>query len=220
MAFTDKITSEHADKPKFVATVSVTTQQSVDLINLCNQFPSVYDVNTAVGNQLDVVGQWVNVSRQLTVPLTGVYFTLDTAGLGLDSGILMGPFDPSTGLTSLPDNYYRLIIQAKILDNHWDGSKSQAYALANIVYAAYGYNLFIVDNSNLTMDLGLLGPTAPPPIVQALLTSGKLNLKPAGIHINNYIFQAVPGPLFALDLNNSFFAGLDTGHLAVFVTNP
>lgn len=219
MAFTDKITSEHADKPKFVATVSETTQHSLDIINLCNQFPAIYDVDTAVGTQLDVVGQWVNVSRQLTVPLTDVYFTLDTANLGLDAGILMGPFDPSTGLVSLPDTYYRLIIKAKILNNHWDGSKAQAYSLADIVFASYGYHIFIVDHSDLSMDLGLLGPTAPPPIIQALFVSGKLNVKPAGIRINNYIFQAVPGPLFALDLNNSFFAGLDTGHFAVFVPN-
>jgi len=219
MPFTDKITSQHADKPNFVSMVEKTTKHSADLIALCQQFPSVYDVDTAIGGQLDTVGKWVGATRQLSIPLSGVYFTLDTADLGVDKGILLGPFDPTTGLTILPDEYYRLVIKSKILNNHWDGSKSQAYAIADIVFASYGYHLFIVDHSDLTMDLGLVGDTPPIPIVIALLTTGKLNLKPAGIRINSYLYQAAQGPLFALDLNNSFFAGLDTGHFSVFVPN-
>jgi hypothetical protein len=69
------------------------------------------------------------------------------------------------------------------------------------------------------MQLGLIGSGPPVPIVQALFTSGKLNLKPAGIKLAAYVTQAAHGPLFALDLNTSNFAGLDTGYLANFVFN-
>jgi hypothetical protein len=57
------------------------------------------------------VGIWVGISRFLKTPLSGVYFSLDVFP-GLDQGTLQGPFDPTTGLTVLPDDSYRM---AKII---------------------------------------------------------------------------------------------------------
>jgi len=216
--YTNLITAEHSDKQKFYATVSLSCQPPVDLINFLSSVTSLYDIDTAIGTQLDVVGQWIGKARQLAIALTGVYFTLDT-GPGLDSGILQGPFDPSTGLTALPDNYYRLLLKAKILNNQWDGSKPTAYYLSDLLFGPFGYNLFIQDNSDMSMVLGLIGAGTPPTIIAAMFTSGMLNLKPAAVKIAGYAYQAVTGPLFALDMNNTNFAGLDTGYLATYIFN-
>ena len=67
------ITSEHADKSNFAATVALRCQPYVDLINFYQSVTSDYDLDTAIGTQLDVVGQWVGISRYLPVPLVGVY---------------------------------------------------------------------------------------------------------------------------------------------------
>ena len=57
--YTDRITSEHADKPRFVATVETTAQPLADTSWLEQNYYLYYDVDLAVGTQLDVIGVWV-----------------------------------------------------------------------------------------------------------------------------------------------------------------
>ena len=216
--YTDKITSEHDDKPKFFQVVSTSCQPSADLSSIYDLIPGLYDVDVAVGSQLDVVGQWVGVSRNLETPLAGVYFSFDTLLLGFDEGIWKGPFDPDTGITVLPDEFYRLVIKARILNNAWNGSTEDAYTLSNLVFSALGYQIYIEDPSNLTMRLGLIGPGPPAPIVQSLLVSGKLDIKPICVRISEYFYQSAEGPIFAFDINDgTLFGGLDMGSWAIVI---
>lgn len=217
--YISNITSEHVDKPNYVAMVTASCQPSADLVTLYQAIPLLFDVDVAVGEQLDVVGQWVGVSRNLDTPLTGVYFAFDTADVGFDQGVWMGPHDPVSGLTSLPDDYYRVLIKVRILNNHWNGSKPDAYVLVNAIFSVLGYTFFIEDPCNLTVNLGLIGTGPPSGIVQALLTSGKFNIKPATIRIANYIYQTTTGPLFAFDINNAHFSGFDIGGWANIIPN-
>ena len=214
------ITSEYDSKPLFTAMVSASVQPWVDNINLTNVIPMLYDIDQAVGEQLDTVGLWVGISRNLKVPIAGIYFAFDTVGVGFDQGIWQGPFDPSTGLVQLPDEFYRFLLKATILNNVWDGSTSQAYALADIVFQSYGYSIYIEDPANLTMNLGLIGPGTPSPLLLALFIGGYLNIKPAGVHINNYYTQSTSGPIFAFDLNDGvIFGGFDNSSWALVTPN-
>jgi len=205
--YVSKITSEHADKPKLIETVSSTVQPSADLVALYSQIPSLYDLDVAEGNQLDVIGQWVGLSRNLTAPLTGVYFALDSATTGFDAGVWQGPYDPSTGIVALPDDYYRLALRARIVNNSWDGTKEHFYALAQDLFGPSGYTYYIEDLGNLTINIGLLGPNTPPPMLTALLNSGALDVKPVTITINSRVAQQ--GPIFSFDVNSLLFAGFD-----------
>src|ERR1039458_1627914 len=122
------VTSEHIDKPNFIATLTAVLQPLADVQVRLAGMPGIFDLDVAVGDQEDKTGQWVGISRELQEPLTGVYFSLDTVGLGFDQGTWKGPFDPSTYLTALPDDAYRLLLRAKILNNKWDGTIPGAYA--------------------------------------------------------------------------------------------
>jgi hypothetical protein len=217
--YTDLITSEHSSKPKYMNMVGASLQPYVDLLNQLGVMNALYDVDAAVGQQLDVCGQLVGVSRYLDVPLAGVYFAFDTNLVGFDQGVWLGPYDPITGLTTLPDDYYRVLIKVRILNNHWDGSKQSAYTLVNIIFALFGYSFFIEDHVDMTINLGLLGAGAPAAIAQALLTSGKFNVKPATVHISNYIYQNMAGPVFSFDINNTYFGGFDNSAWATMVAN-
>lgn len=128
------VTSEHADKPKFVATLSALVQCFVDLQNVTLQIPFDFDLDVAVGVQLDAVGEWVGISRNVNTPLTGVYFSFDTVALGFDQGVWKGPFDPDTGVVSLDDDTYRLLIRAKIGANNWDGTLGSSAAILNSIF--------------------------------------------------------------------------------------
>jgi len=186
-SYTKLITSEHADKAKFMATVSASFQPFADLLDLYSQVPTLYDVDQAVGAQLDIIGQWVGRNRNLSLPIAGVYFAFDTPGLGFDQGVWLGPYDSATGVVSLSDQYFRLLIKSAIMNNQWNGSLADAYLFAGQVFDAFGYSFVINDYCNLTMSLEIQGPANPPPLVVALLTGGYFDIRPAGILISSYI---------------------------------
>lgn len=240
------ITSEHADKPNFVAWLSAQLQAFADGTAIYGQFTSSYDLDTAVGSQLDVVGQWVGRTRYVAVPLS-VYFSLDTPGLGLDEGIWYESFNPLTGLVALPDEQYRIYLKAMVVANQWDGSIPNAYLAWSTLFSAtqstlllgdgkyllladgaklllnnYASQIFIQDYDDMSMIIGIFG-TAPNAVTLALLTGGYIDLRPEGVRIRGYATPTVNNqPLFGLDVPNELsraLAGLDLGNWAL-ITPP
>lgn len=209
-SYLNLITSEHRDKPNFIATVSAAVQPVADLIETVKAFNQYYDLDVAVGQQLDVCGEWIGRTRFLTIPLVGVYFSLDTVGVGLDEGTWLGPFDPTSGLVALPDDAYRTYLRAVIQANKWDGTIPGAYLAWDALFAGTGFDVIIQDNQDMTMDYGLIGP-APNAVTLALFTGGYLSLKPDGVRVN-FLEPSVPStPFFGLDVENLDIAGLDVG---------
>lgn len=131
--YTSLVTSEHQSAPKFMAMVAAVAQCFVDQINVVQSIPAAFDLDQAVGVQLDAVGLWAGITRQVKTPLN-VYFSLDTANLGFDQGSWQGPFDPSAGLVSLDDDTFRTLIRAKIAANHWDGTLAGSAAVLAILF--------------------------------------------------------------------------------------
>lgn len=128
------ITSEHQPRPKFMATVDLLAGAMADLQNVLLSLPDLYDLDVAVGDQLDTVGLWVGVSRNVKTPLTGVYFSLDDPLLGFDHGVWQGPFDPTTGITVLDDTTFRMLIRTRIQANHWDGTLDSSADIINSIF--------------------------------------------------------------------------------------
>ena len=75
--FTGLVTDEHKDKPRYIQTVSFTTQGFADQKALCDISYLLYDLDNAVGSQLDAVGIWVGLSRFIALDV-GQYFSWDT----------------------------------------------------------------------------------------------------------------------------------------------
>lgn len=57
--YTDRITNYHAGKPKFFAHVDLSTRPLSDVSDAMSRLIPDFDIDTAVGVQLDVVGEWV-----------------------------------------------------------------------------------------------------------------------------------------------------------------
>jgi hypothetical protein len=207
------ITSEHRGKEKFEATVVAGVSPFSKLQEVMLGLPADFDIDSAVGVQLDAVGAWIGRSRRIDTPLVGVYFTWDDlASDGWDSGIWKGPFDPDSGLVDLPDDSYRVLLKAKIAANSWDGTIPGAYAIWATVFT--NSQLVIQDNQDMSMVVGIAGQ--PLSIVdQALLTNGYIPLKPEGVRVQYYAIAPAAGALFAWDTDESTaLAGWDTGQWA------
>jgi Protein of unknown function (DUF2612) len=207
--YTKLVASEHSDKPNFMAMVSAALQPIVDLQNLMASFPSAFDVEVAVGTQLDVVGQWVGRSRALTIPINNPYFSLDIDGLGLDESVWLRPFDPATHLVQLPDDAYRILLLAIIGANQWDGTIEGAYSIFDIVFRGFDFQLLINETGVMSISFSISGPLINV-VTKALITDGELITKPAGVHVDGY--NSATLPLFAFDSSTNVYAGFDTGN--------
>lgn len=182
------VTSEHRYKPKFIAMLTEYLQPIADGVAVANSLVTMFDIDTALGLQLDIIGLWVGRSRSLSVPISDVYFAFDD-GPGFDSGILRGVFDPQTQLLFLPDAQYRTLLKATIAANHWDGTIFGAYEAYAIMFGPGGYTMLIIDFQDMSMDLVLGGPV-PDAVTLALFLGGYLSLKPVGVRVRNYIVSA------------------------------
>lgn len=203
------VTGQHRDKASFVETLTTLLRPLADNAALIGGMPALYDIDDAVGQQLDVVGEWVGRSRALSVPLTGVYFSFDDAELGFDQGTWLGPYDPVTGLVSLPDDTYRTLLKATVAANQWDGTVPGAYAIWTIIFGET--QVLIQDGGDMTMLFGIIGP-ALDAVTSALLTGGYLALKPAGVQIVGYLTPSIEDTaFFGFDAETDAVAGFDTG---------
>lgn len=138
MANTDdyigRLSAYHRAKPRFNATVAALCGAAAGVRELYGGMQAAFDLDLAIGAQLDAVGRWVGLDRKVSTPISNVYFSHDIDGLGFDLGVWQGPFDPDSGLTELDDETYRLLLRAKIGANHWDGSLESSAAILNGIF--------------------------------------------------------------------------------------
>lgn len=218
-SYLDLITSEHRPQPNFVATLTALLQPCVDIQAAIASIVPAFDLDTAVGVQLDVLGQWINTSRAVREPIDSVYFSFNVSGLGFNEGAWFETGDPTDSIQSLPDDAYRLYEKARVLNNSWDGSIPDAYAIFDRLFADDGFLLYIFDNGDLTMSLGLAAMDLDA-LTRALFLGGYLDIRPAGVRIKEYIIATAVAPIFALDPDPlaTAYGGLDVGAWATIIT--
>jgi hypothetical protein len=205
------ITSEHSERPRFVATVEACVAPFAKVQDVLRSLPQAFDVDTATGVQLDAVGRWVGIGRRVASPISGVYLEWDndSAPVGWEEGVWKDEFDPDDGLLTLPDESYRLLIKAKIAANHWDGTIPGIYAVWEQVFQ--GSSIIVEDLQDMTMTVGVSG-VALSTLDTKLLLDGYLVVKPAGVRIRDYAIIPVAGVLFAWDFEETeVYGGWEIG---------
>jgi hypothetical protein len=137
----------NADKPKFTATIAATVAPLAALQVALRSLAIVdFDLDTAIGPQLDAIGVRVGRSRELPYPLEGIFFTWDDAARGWDKGIWQGPYSAGYGLYTLDDDTYRRLLRACILANVWDGTVAGAQAVLDAYFTDPDTLVFIQDD--------------------------------------------------------------------------
>lgn len=211
--YLDLITGEHQGQPNFAAAVTALVQGFADnFVLMSATMPTVFDLDTAYQQQLDYTGQWIGASRDISIPLTGIYFAFDSTGLGFDQGTWLGPFDNPDSTTVLPDSAYRLLLKARIALNHWNGNIPGAYAAINGYLNPLGYSMEIVDNQDMTMSYILTYTGAIDAVTSGLYQNGFFDLRPAGVGTAGRYYLMAGVPLFGFDIENSAIQGFDQGY--------
>jgi hypothetical protein len=210
--YLDLIPSANSEKPDFMATVSLNCSVQVRVQNLLASMIPIFDLDTAIGDQLDIIGEWVGISRNVAIPISGVFFTWD--GVDYSVGWDYGTWQPSTApttITVLPDDSYRVLIRAKIAANRWDGTTDGAYAIWEDLFTQF--TILIGDRQDMSYDLAVVGGIVDS-LTRALITGGYIPLKPEGVRVNSYYFPVDSGLVFAWDVENTYLGGWDSGKWA------
>lgn len=213
--YLDLITPYYRGKPVFTATLTAVLDPFANLQIMLGHMPQDFDLDTAIGVQLDAVGLWVGRSRFIPTPIPNIWFSFDDALRGFDLGVWKGPYDSDSGITRLDDETYRIFLRAKIAANQWDGRVETAQAAFNLVFSqSPGTNIFVIDNFDMTMTVGISG-AIPSLLFIALLNQGFLPIKPEGVRINYAITTVTDTPVFGFDVDNQYIGGFDTGSWGV-----
>lgn len=217
--YTGLITNYHAGKPKFVAHVDLSTRPLTDASTALQGLITAFDIDEAIGVQLDVLGEWIGRTRIVSQPISGVYFSFDTDGLGWDQGVWQGPYDPDGGFTSLSDDTYRIVLKAKIAINSWDGQNDSLPSILETALAGSGLKMQIVDNQDMTISVWVFPEVDISQVSLELLAAirqGYLTVKAAGVWAGDIQTPSIETPsvgnrFFGFDMDNEYIAGFDDG---------
>lgn len=149
-----RITPWQSTRPKFTATVSGTLAPFATASVVIAGIPEAYDLDSAVGVQLDATGAWIGRDRNVRLPIPGAYFSVDVAGLGLDEGSLKGPYDGQYGIYQLDDETYRRLLGANIMAKRWDGTVPGAQAAFDAFFIDPATHVFVQDNAQVPYPVG------------------------------------------------------------------
>ena len=217
--YTDLITNYHRGKPLFVDHVDLSTRPLTDTSIALQNLLTAFDIDSAVGVQLDVLGEWIGRTRIVSQPISGVYFSFDTDGVGWDQGVWQGPYDPDAGFTSLSDDTYRIVLKAKIAINSWDGQNDSLPAILETALNGSGLRMQIVDNQDMTISVWVFPEEDISKVSLELIAAikqGYLTVKAAGVWAGDIQTPSIETPsvgnrFFGFDMDNEYIAGFDDG---------
>lgn len=217
--YTELITNYHRGKKLFVEHIDLSTRTISDAANAQAAMLTAFDIDSAVGVQLDILGEWIGRTRIVSQPISGIYFSFDSNDLGWDQGVWQGPYDPDNGFTSLSDEIYRLILKAKIAINIWDGTNESLPEILEAALSGSGLSMQIIDNQDMTISV-LVFPDRDIKDVSleliAAIKQGYLTVKAAGVWAGGSVEQTILTPsvgkkFFGFDMSNDYISGFDDG---------
>ena len=157
------LTSEYRLAPNLNAWLQALLSVGSDTGSLLAGMTEAFDLDLAIGAQLDVAGRILQMPRTV-------------------------PFQPSGSVSPvLDDTTYRLLLYATIANAQWDGTVEALQPLWSQLFP--GGLIRVVDNQNMSATIALSGTFTS--IVQDLITNGFIVPRPMGVQYT-YIFAALP----------------------------
>lgn len=154
--YLDLVPSENREKPKFIAWLTSALEPVDSLKNLADEMYTYFDIDNAVGVQLDIAGYIVGVERNLN-------------------------FQPTVGDPYVSDDdLFRKMIKGKIAKNHWDGTNQDLLDVWESIFD--DVVIILDDNQDMTVDIIVIGLGSQ--IEQELVENGYFVPKAQGVGYN------------------------------------
>ena len=182
---------QYSQQPNAQMLTALMVKQALadDLTTILN---TAFDIDTAVGPQLDIIGEYVGVKRNINPSATGTYWGFENysntgntigfrnyAGNSNTTGVWETYGTASQPATNLSDTQYRLVIKLQIILNSNDGTLASIMQYLNNLLPGYAT---VVDNQNMTLTYTVNQNS----VISATLLSQFLP-KPMGVGITVFI---------------------------------
>ena len=188
--YTNLLIKQYWNKPKARATIELFINNRILLYNnILKNFIDSFNVKTAMGKQLDMIGAITGVSRVYE----GIEFTDTPAPNQLD------------------DETYRLLILMKIINNY---SMNSIKSIADGVYNFLNDKLVFVNNTDMTISYIIFGENQSDNIIKIIVKNRNILPAPAGVWVN-YIVRITDNKIFGFSKNN----GIEQEFISGFSTN-
>ena len=190
--YKDLLLEQYVNAERARSTIGALTRPAIcDLVELDVQ--NAFDIETATGVQLDVLGEYIGFSRTITTVIDRYYFTLvdynnptvDESGFtdytdqALNSGSSFYLYAyQNTSFTNLIDDIYRPLLKLKIILNM---SLNTMAEIATELWASFGSDLICYDNEDMSI-LYLINSSSTT-LASIAVTAGLLP-KPMGVRIS------------------------------------
>ena len=185
MNIPDRIYAQYRTKPKAVAWYQITRKLAAELEDPATAVRVMYNIDTAVGEQLNIIGRIVVIDRTFTGEVAvnpGLFAEPDGAEFGDSEAVFAALYIDQDGQMS--DDLYRLIIKSKIIKNNSD---------ATIESILYGMNfllpnadvLRVTDGEDMSFSVEFYGSITN--LERWALLNVQLVPKPQGVRFNGFL---------------------------------
>jgi hypothetical protein len=160
--YKDLLLYQYINAPNARSTIGLLCSQAiVDLLPI--EINKAFDIDTAVGLQLDILGEYIGFSRTINTAIARDYFTLDeyvttvpvpyglTSYLSstLNANVSMYEYiERSYSTTTLVDSEYRILLKLKLLSNI---SQNCLYEINAILHEVFGDSVVVFDQFDMTI---------------------------------------------------------------------
>lgn len=139
----------NASRPRFMTTLRATVSPFVDGAAVAAYLPLDFDLDGAIGVQLDAVGIRIGRSRDVRIPIPQPWFAFSDPLRGFGAGVWKGPYSGTFGVYSLDDDTYRRLLRANIIAKRWDGTVPGAQAAFDAFFIDPDTHVFVQDNAQV-----------------------------------------------------------------------
>lgn len=175
--YTNLLIKQYWDKPKAKATIKALILNNVLLFeNIINNFTGNFNINTAIGKQLDIIGSLIGVSR--------IYEGIE--------------FENTPAPNKLDDETYRLLIKLKGINNY---SVNSIKSISDGIYNFLANKLIFVNNTDMTISYIIFSESEQDNIIKIITKNKDILPAPAGVLVN-YIVRISDDKIFGFQRNN------------------
>ena len=155
---------QYSNKPNAISTVTAITEEFELIYDNSNILDIAYNLDTAVGKQLDIIGKIVGINRNVPFSVPKKYFGFDghlnSYPFGSKFNVVVSyPFRSKFEIPysdgQLNDNDYRFFIKAKIIKNYATSRNidENKLSIQDAVDYLFNSKAYITDNYDMTMTL-------------------------------------------------------------------
>jgi hypothetical protein len=160
--YVDLLLYQYNNLPKAKATIDLLVGAIlVDL--LPKDIETAFDLETAIGSQLDIIGEYIGLNRVINATITRDYFTFEDEQNNaaelfgftnytdplLNAEVVLNAYIDASRITSaLNDSEYRILLKLKSIINR---SNNSMYEISDILYGFFGTDIILYDQLDMSL---------------------------------------------------------------------